>query len=260
MLTMSQIEPDETGREGAPAEGYHADTEGEEIRSSPGEGEEQFKRLAKGEYAKSGEPEFDIVGYPVYNVKWDELGIGPAPMMGYLPGRAVHIQVKGGKWRITGPRTSSSILLFIALGAGGAIYFLEDVIRQIKNWGEIVGGLIILIPTLINLAVRVRTLELYPFELDLVGYDKESGLLVLSTVTEPGGLVALKVEYSSNEDMRKYEEEKLIADLKRSHTGFMLLESYSSQGDNTRVKQWSLWTLVWGLIFLVMILTRRFIR
>jgi hypothetical protein len=168
--------------------------------------------------------------------------------MGYMPNRPIHVEVTKGKWIVTGARTNSPMLLFLALGAGGLAYLLQDLIRNIPNWGEIVSVLIILVPPLLNLLVRVQTLELFPFDLDLVGYDRLSHILVLSTVTEPGGVVAMRVDLPFDEKERQTEETKLIDNLRRSHTGFTLFDSRANEGEEPAIKQWSLRALIWVVI------------
>jgi hypothetical protein len=197
----------------------------------------------------TGDEEFEIVGTPVFNVKWDDLGIGLMPQMGFMPNRAIRIVVKDRKWTITGARTSSATLLFLVLGAGGAFYFFENMLSSIKNWGEIAGALVVLLPTILNMVVRIRTLELYPFELDFLGYDPSSQVLVLSTVTDPAGVLAMKVELPTNEIVLKAEEAKLIASLRRSHTGFMLVDGSAGRTEESSIKRWSLWAFVWAILY-----------
>jgi hypothetical protein len=191
---------------------------------------------------------FAFTGHPVYNIKWDDIGLGLMKPMGYAPNRTIRIEVREGKWIITGARVSSSILLVLALGAGGAFHFLQNILSQIKNWGELLGAFAVLLPTILNLVIRVRSTELFPFELDFLGYDPESHVLVISTVTEPAGVLAMRIDYSSDPKILKVEEADLMDRLRRAHTGFMLLAGDAKMDEAPPIKQWSLWTLIWLVI------------
>jgi hypothetical protein len=195
--------------------------------------------------------EFRITGYPVYNIKWDDLGISSNQQMGYIPNRSMQVEVKDGKWYITGARTNSAMMLFLALGAGGGVYFLHDLIQQFVargNWSEIGGALVVLLPAILRLIVRTKTIELFPFELDFMGYDSDSDILILSTVTEPGGVVAMKVDLPSGAKAKEMEKQHIISNLRRAHTGFMLFQGEAKEVSEPGIKKWSFWTLIWLLI------------
>lgn len=191
--------------------------------------------------------DFTLSGLPTYGIKWDEIGLGLIKPLGFLPLRAVKITVKDGKWIFTGARTSSSILIFLALGAGGTFYFLQDIVSQINNWGEIIGLVIVLVPTLLNFIIRSQTLEFLPFELEFLGYDSENKTLVISTVAEPSGVVALKVELPDEARALQYEESKLVQNLQKAHTGFMRIDGMIKY-DYSRIRYSSLWWLIWIVV------------
>lgn len=191
-----------------------------------------------------------ITGHPIYNVRWDDLGLGLMPQMGYVPNKNIVIDLKGDKWSITGARFNSPLLLFLALGAGGAFHFLQDLLQQMHgNWTWVAGLIATMAPTILNLVIRVHTKEMYAFELDFVGYDPENRTLILSTVTEPGGIVAIKVDLPANEKARKVEEVKMIEALRRAHSGFMLIGGTAREVEPSAIKEWSLWAFIWVLIW-----------
>ncbi|HDS31037.1 MAG TPA: hypothetical protein ENN67_08345 [Firmicutes bacterium] len=199
------------------------------------------------------EEKVEIVGFPIYHaLKWDDLGLGGIRYMGFLPTRAVRIEAKKDKWTITGARANMPVLISIAAGAGGLLIFLQDLLRMVEmEWGTFsrIGTIfLVLLPTLINLLTRTSKIELYPFEVEFLGYDPKSQILLLSTLSQPGGLVALRIDMPSNEKVRKFEEEKLMEKLNHIHRGFMNIEGQTI-ADTSKLQNWSLWTLVWLLVF-----------
>ncbi len=193
---------------------------------------------------------FELVGYPLVwpPLDWDGLGLGSVRAMKFLPNKAVKIGFINGEWILTGSIVSSSILLFMAAGAGGGIYFLQDLIAEIEGWGNYISPIIIFLPFLANIFARKRVMKYQPYELEMLGYDSESRILVLSTITQPGGVVALRLDLPQDPLLRKAEEARIVHSLQKAHTGFTKLDGLASP-DNTRFKKWTLWTLVWVVIF-----------
>jgi hypothetical protein len=84
----------------------------------------------------------------------------------------------------------------------------------------------------------------------MLGYDAENNILVISTLTQPGGVMAIRVELPSDERRRKAEEQRIIESLRRAHTGFMRIDGLALY-DMSSVRKWSIWALVWGVIIAV---------
>ncbi len=208
------------------------------------------KRRKPAQQVKKEEGKVEITGFPVFGpLKWDDLGLGMIRHMGFVPGRAVRIEITPEKWTIAGARANSSVLLFILAGAGGLLYFLKDLLGMIGNdWGTFGSIALVVFPTLLNLAVRVQKLEFLAYEVEFLGYDAESRLLILSTLTQPGGVVALRLDLPSNERAAKIEEAKILGDLRRAHNGFIRIDGLAKI-ETSRIKQWSLWTLVWLIVY-----------
>jgi len=201
---------------------------------------------------KKVEPPLKIVGYPVTSLKWDDLGLGLNRSIGYIPTKAVQIEFKNGEWILNGARAMSSVIFFIVAGAGGAFYFLKDVLAEylhfdIRNFSEILSTLVVLIPALVGLFIRNSTMKFKPYELELLAYDREAQVLILSTLTQPGGTLALKLELSRDPRMRELEEKRLLEKLRKAHNGFITIDGLV-QYDYSKLKNWSLWALVWIVI------------
>ncbi len=204
---------------------------------------------------KKTEPPLKIVGYPVTALKWDDLGLGLVRRIGYIPTKAVQLEFKDNEWILSGARTASSVIFFIVAGAGGAFWFLRDVLSEfihleMRNWGEILSTLVVIIPTLVGLFVRNSTLKFKPYELEMLAYDRQTQILVLSTLTQPGGAMALKLDISKDPRMKEIEEKRLIEKLKKAHNGFIVLDGLV-QYDYSRLKTWSLRAILWVVIGLM---------
>jgi len=200
--------------------------------------------------AKAGKAPVQIVGYPIVwpPLKWDDLGLGLVRSMGFVPNRAVQLEFRNGLWTLTGAQARSSIVLFLAAGAGGIIYFLQDILSQVKDWGWWASTLVFLLPILANLMVRMQSLEFQPYEIEMLGYDSHNHVLVVSTITQPGGVVALRVDLPQDERIRRAEEARIVSSLRQSHTGFTIIDGLA-QPDYGRFRNWTLWALVWVLIY-----------
>ncbi len=215
-------------------------------------------RKRKSAFGKPPDPKtkptekIEIVGYPIIGpLKWDDLGLGMIRSMGFLPTKAVKIEITKDRWILHGARVNYPVIIFIVAGAGGLIPFMRDLLDLTNaDWGAIskVGSsLLVILPILINLIVRSSKLEFFPFEIEFFGYDAQSHLLILSTLTQPGGLVAMRLDLPSNPKNRKVEEERLIKLMAKAHTGFSRIDGMAQQ-DYSGLKHWSLWTLVWLLV------------
>lgn len=212
--------------------------------------EQRAARTGRGKRPRrKGQEGFELAGYPTYApLKWDDLGLGMVRSMGFMPNRAVQLKITPQKWMLVGARANSSVLLWLAAGAGGLIYLLQDLLYEIENWGWIASTAIVVLPTLLNILVPVRPLEFLPFELEFLGYDSENQILVLSTLTQPGGRVAMRLDLPSNEKIRKVEEARLIERLKKAHTGFTLINGMAKP-DIPKIKMTIVWVFVWLLLF-----------
>ena len=196
--------------------------------------------------------ELEIRGYPLIfpPLKWDDLGLGLLKPMGFIPNKAVQLSFKEGMWTITGARVNSTMLLFILAGAGGLIYFLQDLVLHIEDWGGYLNMALALLIPFISLFVRNQSLQFNPYEIEMLGYDPETGILVLSTLTLPGGVIALKLDLPKDDRLKEAEEIKIIANLQNAHTGFIRLDGLANP-DYSKLKHWSLWALVWVIIFYI---------
>ena len=216
--------------------------------SREGENPAPSARRGKSERDKRRIDEFELSGYPTYApLKWDDLGLGMVRSMGFMPNKGRQLKVTPTKWILVGALANSSVLLWIAAGAGGLIYFLQDLLYRIENWGWIASTALVALPTLLNIFVPVRALEFYPFEREFIGYDSENQTLILSSLTQPGGRVAMRVVLPSNEKAKKIEEARLIERLRKAHTGFTLINGMAKP-DMPKIRQWSLWTFIWAVL------------
>ena len=193
--------------------------------------------------------EFELVGHPLMvPLKWDDLGLGMVRSFGFIGNKVVHIRMTHDKWTISGARVTNSIVYYL-LSGGGLLYFLQDLLRFTNL--DIIGTVaIIIIPVLLNLAVRVKSFEFYPFEVEFFGYDSQSHVLILSTLTQPGGVVALKIEIPGDKRARQIEQAKLIESLQKSHAGFIRIDGLVKQ-DYSAFKSNIGQALMWGVIILL---------
>jgi len=191
--------------------------------------------------------EVRVVGFPVTNLKWDDIGLGMIRNMGYIPTKSVELVFRKGEWQIAGSYASSSVIFYILAGAGGLLYFLQDLVAQIEDWGWIASMAFFIIPTLANLFVRNRVLKFKPYELEMLAYDNENNVMVLSTLTQPGGVVALKVNLSKDIRLHAKEQQRLIRDMKKIHPGFTTINGLAVT-DVSKIKSWSLNTLLWLIV------------
>lgn len=198
---------------------------------------------------KSVTTEFELVGYAVAwpPIKWDDLGLGLIRNMGFIHNRPVKLSFNKGEWSLSGPAANSTVLWFLAAGGGGLVYFLKDLLAQINNWGPILQGLIPVLIPLLSLFFRKRTLKFKPYEIEMLAYDTESHILILSTLTQPGGVVALRPELPQDEKRMKDEELRMMQNLRKLHKGFFKIDGLAKP-DMSVIKSWSLWTLVWLII------------
>ncbi len=209
------------------------------------------KRLHRGKWAakKTETAHFKIAGHPIVwpPLNWDDLGLGLVRSLGFVPNKAVRLEFEGGRWSLTGARANSSVVFFIAAGGFGLVYFLQDLISQIENWGPIASSAIFIIPMLANLLVRTRTIQFEPYEIETLGYDPENNTIVLSTFAQVGGRVALRIDMPHDKKLKQVEEAKLLRELSGAHNGFNLIEGLAKP-DYSKFKNWTLWTLVWAVI------------
>jgi hypothetical protein len=210
----------------------------------------QPAKKPKSSYSKrtrSGPEDFTISGFPVYNLNWDDLGLGLVRSMGFAPTKSVQIKYHKGKWSVTGAYAKSSVLIWIAAGAGGIIYFLRDLISQVEDWSWLGTLAIAILPMIINLFIRPKTLEFEPYELEMLGYDPDSKILVLSTLTQPGGVLALRMDMPSDKRRRAIEETRLMNTLQQAHAGFTRLDGLATY-NYSRLREWSVWGLAWVIV------------
>jgi hypothetical protein len=193
---------------------------------------------------------YELVGHPVVApIRWDDLGLGMIRSFGFMPGRPIYLKMNKDKWSITGARANSSVVPFIVGGAGGFYYFFQDLIQRFHQWGDISYIIMAILPVIINSLVKTREIEFYPFELEFFGYDSKAQILILSTLTQPGGLVAMKIDMPADPHRRKIEEEKLIKNLSDMHAGFLRIDDMV-KFDTNSLKTWSYQTLIWLLLTL----------
>lgn len=189
--------------------------------------------------------EFDMVGYTIGwpPINWDDLGLGLVRAMGFVHNRPVKLSFRDGVWSISGPYANSTVLWFIFAGGASIVYFLRDIIFRNQEWGSMWGSLIPVVFSLLGLLFRKKTLEFQPYELEMLAYDSENHVLVMSTLTQPGGVIALRPELPADKDKMKAAEVKLATDLRKVHNGFFFVDGLAKP-DMSSIKSWSLWALV----------------
>jgi len=220
----------------------------EKPSSEAGVGKQVKSSYRKSTRSQTSPPQdFAVSGFPIYNLKWDDLGLGLVRSMGFAPTKSVKLQFMKGKWSVTGAYAKSSVLLWIAAGAGGIVYFLRDLISQIEDWSWVGTVAIAVLPMIINLFVRPRTLEFESYELEMLGYDPISKILVISTLTQPGGVLALRMDMPSDSRRKAVEEARLISTLQHAHAGFVRIDGLATF-NYSRLKEWSIWGLAWVIV------------
>jgi len=191
-----------------------------------------------------------VVGYPVVwpGINWNDVGLGLVRTMGFVPNKAVKIEFKDRLCELTGARAHSFVIYFLAAGGFGLIYFLQDLLSYIENWGWFLSSAIVIVPLLVNLFVRNRTLRFMSYEIEMLAYDSENGIMILSTLTQPGGVVALKLDLPQDKKMRVIEEKRILTDLRKVYSGLSNIDGLATI-DNDRFKQTIVWWLVWLMLF-----------
>ncbi|MFH1675745.1 MAG: hypothetical protein ABIC40_01885 [bacterium] len=198
---------------------------------------------------------FHVAGYPIISslVNWDDIGIGPVRELGYIPGKPVHLILDKDNWIISGARTDSPILYFLAFGAGGILVFLQDIATHIEsNVGTYLILAFVLIPIIINLVIRTKPLLLKPYEVEYLGYDRENSILVISVITNPGGVIALQLDMPSDKAVRKSETDALVKGLRQAHTGFTFIDGLA-RVHQSKIKQRILWGFAWAIIIGILV-------
>jgi len=199
--------------------------------------------------ARDIEKSIEIVGQPIFTaLNWDDLGLGMVRSFGFVPNRPVHLKVNSKKWAITGARTNNTIIPWLITGAGGATFFLQDLLNLVQDWGSIVSTVLVLAPVLLSMLIRIKTIEFFPYELEFFGYDSKTQILIISTLTQPGGLVAMKIDLPTEPNARKIAEDRLVGSLAKMHPAFMRIDG-QIKSDYSYWRQRIGWILV-GLVLL----------
>jgi hypothetical protein len=72
--------------------------------------------------------------------------------------------------------------------------------------------------------------------------------LILSTLTQPGGLLAMRIDMPAGEKARKIEEARFMEKLNKVHRGFTRIDGQAVP-DMSRLQTWSLWSLIWLVVW-----------
>lgn len=217
-----------------------------ETPAQPEKTEEFFAQKPKPQPSK-----IEVSGQPIMSpIHWDDLGLGLVRFIGFLPGRNVTLKINKDKWELSGALADNSVVAFIVGGAGGLVYFLQDIISRIDDWGAYINIAVVLIPTIMSMVVRVKKIEFYPFEVEFFGYDPATQILVISTLTQPGGLLPLKLNLPSNPRTRKIVETELMTQFREAHGGFMKIDGQVRFNSST-IKTWSWQALIWAIIIVL---------
>jgi len=191
-----------------------------------------------------------VVGYPVVwpSIDWNEVGLGLVRILGYVPHKAVRLEFKDGLLHLTGARANSFVVYFLAAGGFGLIYFMQDLLAYVKDWGSILSSLIVVVPILLNLFIRTQTIKFKPYEIEMLGYDSQNSTLVLSIMTEPGGAVAIRLDLPQDRDLRKAEEKRILTSLRIAYAGLTFIDGLAVP-DRNRFRQTMGWWFAWLLLF-----------
>lgn len=193
--------------------------------------------------------EFNLIGHAVGwpPIDWDGLGLGLVRPMGFVHNRPVKLTFKDETWTISGPHANSTVMWFIFAGGGTLVYFLRDLISQVEEWGSVFGALVPVLFSLLGLLFRKKTYVFKSYEVEMLAYDSENHILIFSTITQPGGVVAIKPDLPPDEIRLKAMEQNLMTDLRKVHNGFFKVDGLA-RSDMSPVKSWSLWTFLWLII------------
>jgi hypothetical protein len=193
--------------------------------------------------------EFDMVGYTIGwpPITWDELGLGLVRTMGFIHNKPVKLSFRDGTWSITGPYANSTVMWFVFAGGATLVYFLWDIIVKSDEWGSILGSLLPVVFSILGLLFRKKTIEFKPYEIEMLAYDSENHVLVLSILTQPGGLIAIRPDLPSDTTSLKASEENLINRLREIFYGFYKIDGLAKT-DYSSLKSWSLWAFATLLI------------
>ena len=191
-----------------------------------------------------------VVGYPVVwpSIDWNEVGLGLVRILGYVPNKAVKLEFKEGMLHLTGARANSFVVYFLAASGFGLIYFMQDLLTYVKDWGSILSGLIVVVPILINVFIRTQTIKFKPYEIEMLGYDSVNSTLVLSIMTEPGGAVAIKLDLPMDRELRKLEEKRILTSLRTAYAGLTFIDGLAVP-DRNRFRQTMGWWFVSLFLF-----------
>ncbi|MCX6646999.1 MAG: hypothetical protein NTY09_11700 [bacterium] len=221
--------------------------EGSGILQAPAPEKSSRKRTANrkpGMFAKKP-GEFDMVGYTIGwpPITWDEIGLGLVHTMGFIHNKPVKLSYRSGTWSISGPFANSTVMWFVFAGGGTLVYFLWDTISRSDEWGSILGGLLPVVFSILGLLFRKKTLEFKPYEIEMLAYDSENHVLVLSILTEPGGVIAIRPDLPSDQSNMKAAEENLTNKLREIFYGFFRIDGLAKP-DYSAFKSWSLWAFM----------------
>jgi hypothetical protein len=222
-------------------------TDGHRVLSAPAPDKNPRKKTANrkpGMFAKKP-GEFDMVGYTIGwpPITWDDLGLGLVRTMGFIHNKPVKLSYRNGTWSISGPFANSTVMWFVFAGGATLVYFLWDIIARSDEWGSILGSLLPVVFSILGLLFRKKTLEFKPYEIEMLAYDSENHVLVLSILTEPGGLIAIRPDLPSDEVSMKAAEENLTNKLREIFYGFYKIDGLA-RPDFSAFKSWSLWAFV----------------